>query len=59
MKWVKDTLANAKAILLAPITNVLCISGIGFVAMAFVDYDKANGQKTHDNNKDSNNSRRN
>lgn len=47
MKWIKDTLANAKAILLAPITKVLCISGIGFFAMAFVDYDKANGLTIH------------
>ena len=39
MKWIKDALADAKAILLAPITNVLCIAGIVLVAVAFIDYD--------------------
>jgi hypothetical protein len=47
MKWVKDSLADAKSIVLAPITNLLCIAGILLVAAAFVDYDKLNGLVLH------------
>jgi O-acetyl-ADP-ribose deacetylase (regulator of RNase III) len=47
MKWIKDALADAKAILLAPITNVLCIAGIVLVAVAFIDYDKVSGLALH------------
>lgn len=47
MKWLKEIFADAKAILLAPVTNVLCVAGIILIAVSFADYDKANGLALH------------
>lgn len=47
MKWMKDVLADTKAILLAPVTNVLCVVGVTLIAISFLDYDKTNGLTLH------------
>ena len=47
MKWLKDLLADAKAIILAPITNVICVSGVALIFISFLDYDKSNGLALH------------
>jgi hypothetical protein len=47
MKWIQDVLADAKAILLAPVTNVICVAGIVLIVIAFADYDKTNGLILH------------
>jgi hypothetical protein len=47
MKWLKDILADAKAILLAPVTNVLCVGGVVLIGISFLDYDKTNGLALH------------
>lgn len=47
MKWLKDILADIKAILLAPITNVLCVGGVVLIGISFLDYDKTNGLALH------------
>ncbi|MGA1843359.1 MAG: macro domain-containing protein [bacterium] len=47
MKWIKDVLADAKAVFLAPVTNVLCIAGIVFLFISFLDYDKTSGITLH------------
>ncbi len=49
MKEIKDTLAAAKAVVLAPLTNILCVSGILLLLGSFIDYDKANGLSLHGN----------
>lgn len=46
MKW-QDILADAKAILLAPVTNVLCGAGVILIGISFLDYDKTNGLSLH------------
>jgi len=43
MKWLKDMLSDAKAVLLAPFTNILCGGGILLLFGSFVDYNKVNG----------------
>lgn len=47
MKWLKDIFADAKAVLLAPVTNVLCVAGVALIAISFLDYDKTNGLTLH------------
>jgi O-acetyl-ADP-ribose deacetylase (regulator of RNase III) len=47
MKWLKDVLADAKAVLLAPVTNILCGAGVLLILAAFVEYDKTNGFTLH------------
>jgi hypothetical protein len=47
MKWLNDILADAKAIVLAPITNVICASGVMLIVISFLDYDKTNGLALH------------
>jgi hypothetical protein len=47
MKWLGDFFSDAKAIVLAPITNVICISGVTLICIAFLDYDKSNGLALH------------
>lgn len=49
MKWLKDMLSDAKAIILAPLTNILCAGGLLLLCASFVDYDKANGLSLRDN----------
>ncbi len=43
LKWIEDVLSDAKAVLLAPLTNVLCIAGLLLLVGAFVRYDRASG----------------
>lgn len=47
MKWLKDVLADAKAIVLAPVTNVLCVAGVALLVISFLDYDKTTGLSLH------------
>lgn len=47
MKWLKDLFADAKAIVLAPITNIICAGGIALICASFLDYDKTNGLALH------------
>jgi len=47
MKWLKDMLSDAKAILLAPLTSILCGGGVLLLCASFVDYDKTNGLSLH------------
>jgi hypothetical protein len=47
MKWLKDLFADAKAIVLAPITNIICVSGLALICISFLDYDKSNGLALH------------
>ncbi|MCL5422504.1 MAG: hypothetical protein M1461_08560 [Nitrospirae bacterium] len=47
MKLLKDILADAKDILLAPVTNVLCVAGVALIGISFLDYDKTNGLTLH------------
>lgn len=47
MNWIKESLADAKAILTAPVTNILCVAGIALVSISFVDYDKTTGLTIH------------
>ncbi len=49
MKWIKDTIADAKAVVLAPLTNILSVSGIILLLGSFIDYDKTNGLCLHGN----------
>ncbi len=49
MKWLNDMLSDAKAILLAPLTNILCGGGVLLLCASFVDYDKTNGLSLHGN----------
>lgn len=44
---LKDILADAKAILLAPTTNVLCIAGVVLIVISFLDYDMKAGLSLH------------
>ena len=46
MKW-SEILADAKAILLAPVTNVLCVAGVVLIVISFLDYDKTGGLALH------------
>jgi len=47
MKWLKDVLADVKAIVLAPVTNVLCVAGVALLVISFLDYDKTTGLSLH------------
>jgi hypothetical protein len=47
MKWLKDILADAKAILLAPVTNVLCVAGVALIVISFLYYNKTTGLALH------------
>lgn len=47
MSWIKEVLSDAKAILLAPVTNILCIAGVLLLIISFADYDKLNGLTLH------------
>ncbi len=47
MTWIKEIIANTKAMLLAPVTNVLCVAGVILIGISFLDYDKANGLSLH------------
>lgn len=47
MKWLKDMLSDAKAVLLAPLTNILCVGGVILLLASFVDYDKMQGLTLH------------
>ena len=47
MKWIKDLLSDAKAVLLAPIANVLCVVGVALIVLSFVDYDTKDGLSLH------------
>lgn len=49
MKWIKDALADAKTVVLAPLTNILCVSGILLLLGSFIDYDKTQGLCLHGN----------
>ncbi len=49
MKDMKDILANAKAIVLAPLPSILCLGGILVLFVSFIDYDKTNGLSLHGN----------
>lgn len=49
MKWIKDTLADMKAVVLAPLTNILCCSGVLLLLGSFIDYDKTQGLSLHGN----------
>lgn len=47
MNWVKEVLSSLKAIILAPVTNMLCLSGIVLIAISFLDYSKDKGLSLH------------
>ncbi len=47
MKWLKDLLSDTKAVLLAPVTNVLCVAGVALLIISFLDYDKTTGLSLH------------
>lgn len=47
MNSLKDILADAKAILLAPVTNILCAGGVILIGISFLDYDETNGLAMH------------
>src|SRR6266567_3994316 len=47
MKWLKDMLTDARALLLAPLTNILCLGGLVLIGASFVDFDKATGLSLH------------
>jgi len=47
MKWLKDALSDAKAILLAPLTNILCGAGVLSIIASFIEYDKTQGLSLH------------
>ena len=49
IKSIIDTLANAKTVVMAPLTNILCISGVLLLLGSFVDYDKTQGVSLHGN----------
>ena len=42
-------LANAKTVVMAPLTNILCVSGVLLLLGSFVDYDKTQGLSLHGN----------
>ena len=49
MKWIKDALADMKAVVLAPLTNILSCGGVLLLLFSFVDYDKMKGLSLHGN----------
>ena len=49
MKLINDALADMKAVVLAPLTNILTCSGVLLLLFSFVDYDKTNGLNLYGN----------
>ena len=47
MEWLKNILADAKALISAPLSNILCVAGVVLVGISFADYDKVNGLSLH------------
>jgi len=47
MKFLMDIFSNMKAVLLAPLTNIICGGGILLVIASFAEYDKVQGLSLH------------
>lgn len=43
MKWLKELLSHISAIVVAPISNIITLSGILFLIVSFINYNKTNG----------------
>jgi hypothetical protein len=46
-KWLKETLADARQVLLAPLSNILCLLGGLVILASFADYDRTHGFALH------------
>lgn len=49
MKWIIETLANIKAVVLAPLTNIITCGGVLLLLFSFIYYDKTKGLGLHEN----------
>lgn len=47
MKWMKDIFSDARMIISAPLTNILCVGGVVGIGASFADFDKINGLSLH------------
>jgi len=49
MGALRDILSDAKAVILAPLTNIVCGAGVLLLVLSFVDYDRVNSLSMHGN----------
>jgi O-acetyl-ADP-ribose deacetylase (regulator of RNase III) len=47
MNWLKEILTDAKAVLLAPISSILCVAGVLLLLGSIIEYDKTQGLSLH------------
>jgi len=47
MNWLKEILTDAKAVLLAPLSSILCVAGALLILASFIEYDKTQGLSLH------------
>jgi len=47
MNWLKEIITDAKAVLLAPLSSILCVAGALLILASFIEYDKTQGLSLH------------